>query len=140
MSQKTFETVTKILSEALGIEQDDIRPESVLRNDLGAESIDMLDITFRVERTFGIKVPRNELFPDHVFDARECVVDGSITPEGVARLRAALPHSDFSAFEKAPTPDNIPLLFTVDTIVRYVDSRTRDAAPADHVIMHGDGI
>ena len=50
--------------ESLGVEKDDVVPSAALRADLGAESIDFLDIVFRLEREFKIKIGRNELFPD----------------------------------------------------------------------------
>ena len=61
---EVYTNVTKVLVEALGVEEDDIKPSAALQADLGAESIDFLDIAFRIEREFGIKIPRGELFSE----------------------------------------------------------------------------
>lgn len=122
--EQIFPIVTRILTEALNIDEDEIKFDSTLNGDLGAESIDMLDITFRLERTFNIKVARNELFPDHIFEDRQTYIqDGKITKEGIAKLRASLPYSNFEYIEKDPYPENIMSLFTVGTICRYVQHK-----------------
>ena len=62
--------VTNLLVQALGVEEDDITPSTTLLGDLGAESIDFLDIVFRLERAFGIKIPRGELFNESLVRGR----------------------------------------------------------------------
>ena len=57
-SKEIYARVTKVLVQALGVEEDDIKPSATLLRDLGVESIDFLDITFRLEHEFGIKIPR----------------------------------------------------------------------------------
>ena len=80
--------VTKVLVEALGVEEHDIKPSATLQGDLGAESIDYLDIIFRLEREFMIKIPRGELLAEPLFTGdREIVQDGRVTDEGLALLR-----------------------------------------------------
>jgi len=59
-----YEKVSATLVEALNVDEDEVTPEATLQGDLGAESIDFLDIVFRLEREFGIKIPRGELFPE----------------------------------------------------------------------------
>jgi acyl carrier protein len=82
-------SVTKVLVQALGVEQDDITPSASLQRDLGAESIDFLDIVFRLEREFMIKIRQGELFPEPVFQrGTEIVRGGQVTDEGLAALRA----------------------------------------------------
>jgi acyl carrier protein len=72
-----LERLTRVLVNALCVGEDDVRPAATLQGDLGAESIDFLDIVFRHEREFGINNPRGELFPDSIFDGRpEFVGDG----------------------------------------------------------------
>ena len=61
--EEIFTKVSATLVEALNVDEDEIKPTSTLQGDLGAESIDFLDIVFRLEREFGIKIPRGELFP-----------------------------------------------------------------------------
>jgi acyl carrier protein len=127
-TDELFPEIARILSEALNIDEDQITPDSTLRGDLGAESIDILDITFRLEREFGVTVRRHELFPDHIFEGSvEHIANGKITEEGIAKMKAALPHSNFAEFEKDPTNENIMLLFTVNTLVKYMRHKLRKA-------------
>jgi acyl carrier protein len=66
--------LTTELTAALGIDPGDIRPESLLVADLGAESIDLIDLTFRIEKTFNIQIPEGELFEDSRHPARDLTV------------------------------------------------------------------
>jgi acyl carrier protein len=110
--------------EALLVDEDAIKPTATLQGDLGAESIDFLDIIFRLEREFGIKIPRAELFPDSIFQGdREFVQDGRVTEKGLAELRARLPFADLSSFEHNPEVSAIGDLFTVDMITRYIQTK-----------------
>ena len=81
-------------------------PKATLREDLGAESIDFLDIVFRLEKAFAIKIPRGELFPEDLDDApqrpRPSSSGGKITPAGMAELKKRMPYADFTEFEKDP--------------------------------------
>src|SRR5207245_5680148 len=78
--EEIYSKVSATLVEALNVDEDDITPESTLQGDLGAESIDFLDIVFRLEREFGIKIPRGELFPESIFQGDpEFVQDGRVT-------------------------------------------------------------
>src|SRR5437899_6910005 len=95
--------VTQVLVEALNADEDDITPESTLQGDLGAESIDFLDIVFRLEREFGIKIPRGELFPESIFQGDpELVQDGRVTEKGLAELTTRMPFADLPPFEQNP--------------------------------------
>ena len=78
-----FEKVQATLVDALGVDEEDVTREATLQGDLGAESIDFLDIVFRLERNFGIKIPRGELFPENLMADPEWVADGKLTPKGV---------------------------------------------------------
>jgi acyl carrier protein len=92
--------------------------------DLGAESIDFLDIVFRLEKTFGIKVPREELFPaEELLNNPEFVSNGKLTPKGLAELRANVPHTDLTEFQKDPDINKLADLFTVNAIVNYLEGR-----------------
>jgi acyl carrier protein len=124
-----FGKVAATLTDALGVDDDQVTPEATLRGDLGAESIDFLDIVFRLEREFGIKIPRDELFPEAIFQGDpDMVKDGRITPRGINELRIRMPFADLSAFEKNPTMDAISDLFTVDAIVNYIQNKLAAAA------------
>src|SRR5919109_2932431 len=98
-----YSKVSATLVEALNVDEDDIKPSSTLQGDLGAESIDFLDIVFRLEREFGIKIPRGELFPESIFQGDpEFVQNGRVTEKGMAELRARMPYADLAEFEKNP--------------------------------------
>jgi acyl carrier protein len=110
-----------VLAQALGVEEEDVKPSATLQGDLGAESIDFLDIVFRLEREFGIKIPRGELFSEQVFQtAAELVRDGNVTDQGLAELRTQMPYADLSFLERDRRLNRIDDLFTVDLLVSYI--------------------
>lgn len=122
--EEIFDKVKDVLVDALGLDEEDVTPEATLMGDLGAESIDFLDIVFRLEKAFNIKVPREELFPaEAVLNNPEYVSGGKVTPKGLAEMKARMPHMDLSAFEANPDVNKIADLFTVDAIVNYIDSK-----------------
>jgi acyl carrier protein len=119
-----FEQVQEVLVDALGLDEDEITPESTLMGDLGAESIDFLDIVFRLEKAFSIKVPREELFPaEAVLNNPDYVSGGKVTAKGLAELRDKMPHTDLTAFEANPDVNKIADLFTVQAIVNFVEGK-----------------
>ena len=125
-SNKVHAKVTKVLVEALGVEEDDIKPFATLQADLGAESIDFLDIVFRLEREFGIKIPRGELFSEWVFElCTKIVQDGQVTAEGLATLRSQMPYADLTALERDRRLNRIDDLLTVDLLTRYIQWKLR---------------
>ena len=117
---EVFEIVKETLVEALALDDDEVTAGATLTGDLGAESIDFLDIVFRLEKSFDIKIPRGELFPDNIVNNPDFVKDGSLTETGLAELKARMPHADFTDFEQNPDINNMGELFTVQTIVNYV--------------------
>ena len=107
--EEILSKVSATLVEALNVDEDEIKPTSTLQGDLGAESIDFLDIVFRLEREFGIKIPRGELFPESVFQGDpDFVQDGKVTPKGLEELRTRMPFADLSGFEKNPEVRHSP--------------------------------
>jgi acyl carrier protein len=121
---EVFKKVSHTLVEALNVDADEVKPDSRLRDDLNAESIDFLDIQFRLEREFGIKIPRGELFPESIFqDNPELVQNSKVTPRGLDELRVKMPFADLSSFEKNPDINKMSDLFTVDLITRYVQGK-----------------
>ena len=119
--EEIYSKVSATLIEALNVDEEDIKPTATLQGDLGAESIDFLDIVFRLEREFGIKIPRGELFPESIFQGDpEFVQDGRVTDKGLSELKARMPFADLSAFEKNPEVSAISDLFTVELVARYV--------------------
>src|SRR6266487_2717017 len=119
-----YKKVSGTLVEALNVDEEDVKPTATLQGDLGAESIDFLDIVFRLEREFGIKIPRGELFPESIFQGDpEFVQDGKVTDRGLAELKARMPFADLSKFEKNPEVSTISDLFTVEMITRYIQGK-----------------
>ncbi len=118
-----FENVRNTLVEALAVEPDEVTEEATLQGDLGAESIDFLDIVFRLEKGFGIKIPRGELFPDDLLNNPEFVSNGKFTATGLNKIKQAMPHADFSGFEADPDINKVPDLFTVRTLVNYIQTK-----------------
>jgi acyl carrier protein len=119
-----YTKVSATLVEALNVDEEDIKPTSTLQGDLGAESIDFLDIVFRLEREFGIKIPRGELFPESIFQGDpELVQDGRVTEKGLEELRTKMPFADLTKFEANPEVGNLSNLFTVELITRYIQGK-----------------
>ena len=123
-----FEKVKECLVQALGVDPDEIKMESSLTSDLGAESIDYLDIVFRLEKTFKIKIPRGDLFPESLLTSDENVKDGKMTAAGLAKLKEKMPYADLTEFEKNPVIGNFANLFTVEMLVNYVSDKLNVAA------------
>ena len=127
-----FKKVQDVLVNALGVEEEEVTPQATLRGDLGAESIDFLDIVFRLEKAFTtdpthpFKIPRNELFPEDLFNNQQFVQNNRVTPAGMVELKKRMPHMDFSELEK--DPDINKMQFTVNTIVNYLDTKLNGAA------------
>lgn len=125
-----FEKVQETLVDALGVDDDEVTPEAVLTRDLEAESIDFLDIVFKLEQAFGFKIGQGELFPDNVAQDPEYVQDGKVTPKGIAALRQRLPHVDFSKFEADPQVSKVGDIFTVNAVVNFVERKLGQPADA----------
>ena len=122
--EEIYTKVSATLVEALNVDEEEIKPTSTLQGDLGAESIDFLDIVFRLEREFGIKIPRNELFPESIFQGDpDFVQNGKVTPKGLDELRHKMPFADISRFEKNPELTAISDLFTVEMITKYIEGK-----------------
>jgi acyl carrier protein len=123
-----FQEVQEVLVDALGVDDDEVTSEATLMGDLGAESIDFLDIVFRLEKAFGIKIPREELFPaESLMNNSEFVSNGKFTEVGLNELREKIPHMDLASFENDPDINKLGDLFTVGAIVNYVDGKLNAA-------------
>lgn len=118
-----FAKVREALVDALGVDDDEVTAEAKISADLGAESIDFLDITFRLEKAFDIKIPRGDLVPDNMLNDPQYVQGGKLTETGLAEFKARMPHADLTEFEKDPDVGKIMDLFTVQTIVNYVTGK-----------------
>jgi acyl carrier protein len=122
--------VARVLVEALNVDENEVTPAATLQGDLGAESIDFLDIVFRLEREFGIKVPRGELFPDSVFQGHpDFVREGKVTDKGLDELRSRMPYADLGGFALDRRLSAVPDLFTY-LVARYIAWKLGQGAAA----------
>jgi acyl carrier protein len=122
-SEEVFSKVQAALRDALGVEDDEVTPEATMVGDLGAESIDFLDILFKLEKAFGISIPREELFPDDILTNAAYVENGKVTSVGLAELKKRLPWVDLNKFEQNPRVQDFGNLLTVNDLCRYVESK-----------------
>ena len=123
--------VTKVLVEALNVDEDEVTPQATLQGDLGAESIDFLDIVFRLEREFDIRIPRGELFPESVFQGNpDYVSEGRVTDLGMGELRSRMPYAELGDFDQDRRVSSVPELFTVELMTRYIAWKLGRAAEA----------
>ena len=121
--EQIFEKVRTALVDALGVDEEEVTPTATMVGDLGAESIDFLDIVFRLEKAFDIKIPRGELFPEDILNNAEYLNDGKVTPAGIAQLKKRMPFADLAKFEANPVVQDFVLVLTVQDLVRYVESK-----------------
>ena len=123
-----FEKIQVALVDALGVDDDEVTPEATLVSDLGAESIDFLDIVFRLEKAFDISIPRDELFPEKILTNAEYVQDGKLTEAGLAEVQKKMPFADLGEFAKNPVVQDFGNLLTVADMCRFVESKLASAA------------
>ena len=121
--EEVFEIVRESLVDALGVDDDEVTPQATLVGDLGAESIDFLDIVFRLEKSFDIKIPRGELFPEDILTNTDYVTDGKINAEGLTELKKRMPFADLSKFEENPVVQEFATSLTVQDMCNYVESK-----------------
>src|SRR5512140_1135061 len=122
-ADEIFTKVRETLVDALGVDDDEVTPEATMVGDLGAESIDFLDIVFRLEKSFGIEIPRSELFPEDVLTNAEYVENGKVTAAGIEELRKRMPFADLTRFEQNPAVQEFGNLLTVSDLCRYDESK-----------------
>src|SRR5436305_4378323 len=118
--EEIYTKVQTVLVDALGVDEDEVKPDAIIKDDLGAESIDFLDISFRLEKAFGIKIGKGEMWPENLGNDPTFAQNGRVTPAGMAELKKRMPHSDFTEFEKDPEVAKMTKLFTVDAIVGFI--------------------
>ena len=122
-----FSKVREALVDALGVDDDEVTPEATLRGDLDAESIDFLDIVFRLEKAFDIKIERGELIPADVLENSDYAKDGKLTPAGLAALKERMPFANLSKLEADPNIQNLGDL-SVQDMVNFVEYKLKKAA------------
>ena len=127
-----FPKVAATVADALGCDEDDVKRDSSLINDLGAESIDFLDLVFRLERAFKIKIPRGKIVEDSrgTLSEAEFEQKGLVTDRGLAQLKAFLSEVPADRFRSPLKVAEIPRLFTAETFCKLVIRAQRATAPA----------
>lgn len=119
-NDEIFDKVREALVDALGVDDDEVTPEATLQGDLDAESIDFLDIVFRLEKAFDIKIERGELFPEDILTNTDYVQDGKVNATGIAKLKERMPFADLSKFEANPVVQNLGQQLTVQDMCNFV--------------------
>ena len=125
---EVFGKVREVLEDALGVDEDEVTSDAKLVEDLGAESIDFLDIVFRLEKAFEIKIPQSELFPDDVLNDPTYVQDGKVTDTGMQALRERLPHVNLDGFDQDRDVEQFSNIFTVEAVVKFIQSKLEQQA------------
>ena len=120
---EVFQKVQTALVDALAVDEEDVTPEATIVGDLGAESIDFLDIVFRLEKAFGSEIPRAELFPEDILANAEYVKDGRVMASGISELKKRMPFADLSKFESNPVVQEFANQLTVNDLCRYVGGK-----------------
>jgi acyl carrier protein len=121
VAKEIYGKVVRILAESLYVNEGELTPTATLQGDLGAESLDYLDIVFRLEHEFGIDIPDGELIPRSVFQGTpDLLREGRVTDEGMRELRRRMPYADLAAFDRDRQLSAVTDLFTVDLVARYI--------------------
>ena len=131
MDKDFFTKVQQTLAGALGVDESEVTPEASLKRDLGAESIDFIDIVFRLEKAFDLKIPAGDLFPSNLLNDERFVKEGMVTPEGLAELRVKLPYLELEEFTKDPQITKLADCFTVKMLLRYLSDRLSKSSCSD---------
>lgn len=122
-TQDVYDKVRSILVDVLSVDEDEVKPDARLTVDLGAESIDFLDMVFKLEKTFNLKVNRGDIFPEDIFTDAALVHEGKLNANGLAKLQARLPFFDLESFSAKPVIKDFQHILTVSDICRFVESK-----------------
>ena len=122
-NEEVFEKVKHELMEALAVDDDEVTEDATMVGDLGAESIDFLDIIHRLEKTFAIDINQADLFPQDILTSAEYVEDGVVTAAGLEELKNRMPFVDFAKFEANPKVQDFGNLLTVKDLCSYIESK-----------------
>ena len=121
--EEIFATVAEVLVDSLAVDEEEVTREATLVDDLGAESIDLLEIVFNLEKKFDVKIDRSELIPEDLFTNPEYVVEGKLPPAGLAVLEERLPNANLDAFKANPLVQNISKILTVEDLCNVVEQK-----------------
>lgn len=121
--EEILEKVRQALVDALSVEDDEVMENATLTGDLQAESIDILDIVFRLEKAFNIKISQEELTPRDILSNPDYINNRKLNQAGLAAMKERVKDADFSKFEQDPDIDKILDVFTVGTIVSFIEQK-----------------
>ena len=124
-----YPAVAEAIADALACDAEEMRPDASLMDEYDAESIDFLDIVFRLERTFKVKIPRGKIVEDARGDLPESDFEqkGYLTDLGLRTLRAHMTEVPDDRFTDPMKVADIPRLFTVETFCKVVARAQREA-------------
>ena len=119
-----YPAVAETMADALGCDVEDIKPDVSLIEGLDAESIDFLDMVFRLERAFKIKIPRGKIVENArgALSEAEFEDKGVVTEAGMKQLREYLSEVPAERFKNPMKVKDIPRLFTPETFCKLVVS------------------
>lgn len=120
--EQIFEKVRECLVAALDVEPDEVQPNASLTEDLEAESIDFVDIIYRLEQSFSVKIPQGDLFPQELFSNQDYVQAGVFTDAGLDVLRQKYPFLDVAASGQLKVAE-LPKFYTVEMLVKYIKGK-----------------
>jgi len=128
--QNALPKVAEIVADALGCDLEQVTPQASLIDDLGAESIDFLDIVFRLERAFKVKIPRGKIVEEARGELSEAEFEqgGVVTDAGFARLKTFLNEIPEDRFKSPLKSADIPKLFTTETFCKMVVRQQKAAS------------
>ncbi len=118
-----FDKIKEVLENALGVDPEEVTMDATLIGDLGAESIDFLDISFKLEQEFSIKIEQGELFPENLMSDDSLVEDGKLTDKAMEILKERMPHVDFTKLDNGRSVDQLSEVFTVASLVDFVQRK-----------------
>jgi acyl carrier protein len=120
---EVFDKVRTALVDALGVDEEEVTRDATLVGDLGAESIDFLDIVFKLQKAFGIEIQTSELSPQELLTNPAYVKAGVVTAEGLVKLKERMPFADLTNFEKDPKVQNFAKVLTVGDMCRFIEQK-----------------
>jgi acyl carrier protein len=130
-NDEIYSAVESAVAEALGLDEDEVTPDATLLDELGAESIDLLDILFRLERTLGVKIQASDLaehvqggIPDEEFGDENEI----ITPKGMEQLKRVMPQLQDKDLDGKLEADKVMSYFTVQNLVDLVAARAETSS------------
>jgi len=133
--EAVYPKVREIIADVLVIDEKDVALDRRLIADLGAESIDFLDLVFQLEKEFGIKIPRGQLEKNARGDLAEDEFEkgGVLTPAGLVALKNYLSEVPEAHFKANMKVNEIPMLFTVETFCKLIVTAVKEQSKLEPV-------